>query len=289
VARKEDEETVEIHVFDENDSKAVEVEGGEEGSLHFYHGFLGDFEECDENSERRERSDYSGEAHSMVLKGAPVDEEDEMSVMISAEGASPARSPRKIKFMPKALSDGGDAYSDIMSTVSVDKSMPSLTDFSMEDFSVESEDIVLMNDSQFSGLKKGMGKPSMPTKKEIISPGAGKSRRVDKSSDNQSPVSKSWRTLRRSVNFIRETKKRAMITRNQRRTIVEDNPRYDDDIDSTSSPCMGLRTALAAQLGSGVKPHVEVVDGKTRLVFELTSAESSMDLEKIAQALSAHS
>jgi hypothetical protein len=294
MAREEDEETVDIQIFDENCSKAVEVEGEGKGSLQILHGILSDIEDCDENSERRERSDYSGEEYGMALKGgAPIDEEDEMSEMISAEGASPARpSPRrKIKFMPTPSSDG-DAYSDILSTA--DKSMPPLTDFSMEDFSMgPPEKTVPMNDSTFSGLKKGMDKPA--PKKEFMSP-VGKSR-VKKSPDNKipAPVSKSWRALRGSVDFIRETKERARVTRNQRRTIVEDNPRDDDDIDSTSSPFIGdihLPTALA-QLGSAgiVQPHIEVVDGKTRLVFELTSSaeSSSMDLvlQKLARALSA--
>jgi hypothetical protein len=320
----EDEETVEIQSFDENGSKAVEVEGGEEeASLHFRHGILCDIEDCDENSERSERSDYSGEEYVMALKGAPVDE-DEMSEMISAEGASPARSPRrkikfmalkggaqiddedemsemmstegaspatsrpkrKIKFMPKS-SSGGDAYSDII--MSNADTMPSLDDFSMEDdYSMESEETVPINDSSFSALKKGMDKPT--PKNELMSP-AGKSgvnKYPDKS--NKSPVRKSWRALKGSVDSISETKKRvSRITRNQRRTIVEDNPIYDDDIDSAASPLKGDTQTLAAQLGSDLlQPHIEVVDGKTRLVFELTSAESSMDLEKkLGQAMSA--
>jgi hypothetical protein len=260
-----DEETVEIQFFDENGTTAVEVEGGGKRSLQILHGILGD-----------------------ILKGgAPVDDEDEMSEMISAEGASPARpSPRrKIKFMPTPSSDG-DTYSDILSTA--DKSMPSLTDLSMEDFSMgPPQKTVPINYSTFSGLKKGMDKPA--PKKKLTSP-VGKSR-VNKSPDNKNPapVSDSWRALRGSVDFIRETKKKARVTRNQRRTIVEDNPRDDDDIDSTSSPFIGdihLPTALT-QLGSaGIQPHIEVVDGKTRLVFELTSEESSMDLEKkLAQTL----
>jgi hypothetical protein len=252
MARKEDEETFEIHVFDEIGSKAEDVVGGEEGSLHFHNGILGDIEGCDEKTEkRRERSDYSGDEYGITLKGAPVDDGDEMSEMISAEGASPTRAPRKIKFMPKPSSDG-DAYSDIMSTA--DKSLPSLADFSMN-----SEETVPINDSKFSGLKKGMDKPIL-------------------------------RALSRSADFISETTKRTRATRNQRRTIIEDNPRYDDRIDSTSSLFIGdaqLPTAFA-QLGSDMKPQIEVVDGKTRLVLELTSADSSMDLkEKLAQTLSA--
>ena len=92
-----------------------------------------------------------------------------------------------------------------------------------------------------------------------------------------------------SVNFISETKKRvSRVTRHQRRTIVEDNPIYDDEINSACSPLAGHARTLAAPLGSGIQqPHIEVVDGKTRLVFELTSAESSIDLEKkLAQAMS---
>jgi hypothetical protein len=38
------------------------------------------------------------------------------------------------------------------------------------------------------------------------------------------------------VDYISETRKKVRETRKHRRAIVEDNPGYDDDIDSTSSP-----------------------------------------------------